>query len=155
MKRRNRLQKTEDGPISAVSDSTTRPPNKPIGARSVGGRRLRMARGITVDSGAADPVMPRQMFRGRGKIRSLQSSRSESTMSQPQRTASGMRARRIYTLTPRTARGSTGRSRLRRSTKSSLPSHTLSTTTIVSSLTKTWTPARTSASSRRRPTARQ
>ena len=31
---------------------------------------MRMARGITVDSGAADPVMPRRMVRGRGnKIR--------------------------------------------------------------------------------------
>ena len=64
MKRQNRLQKMEDRPISAVSDSTTRAPSRPIGARSVGGRRLRMARGITVDSGSADPVMPRRMVRG-------------------------------------------------------------------------------------------
>ena len=35
-----------------------------------------MARGITVDSGAADPVMPRRMVRGRGnKIRSSKASR--------------------------------------------------------------------------------
>ena len=35
-----------------------------------GVRKLRMARGITVDSGAADPVLPRRMVRGRGnKIR--------------------------------------------------------------------------------------
>ena len=27
--------------------------------------RMKMARGITVDSGAADPVMPRRMVRGR------------------------------------------------------------------------------------------
>ena len=31
-----------------------------------GGRRLRMARGITVDSGAADNVLPRRMVRGKG-----------------------------------------------------------------------------------------
>ena len=77
MKRRSRLQKTEDRPISADSDSTTRPSSRPIGARSVGGRRLRMARGITVDSGAADPVMPRRMVRRRGNnIRSSQASRA-------------------------------------------------------------------------------
>ena len=38
---------------------------------------MRMARGITVDSGAADPVMPRRMVRGRGnKIRSSKASRA-------------------------------------------------------------------------------
>ena len=42
-----------------------------------GSRRLRMARGITVDSGAADPVMPRRMVRGRGnKIRPSAASRA-------------------------------------------------------------------------------
>ena len=77
MKRRNRLQKMKDRPISAVIDSTTRSPGKPISARSVGDRRLRMARGSTVDSGAADPVMPRRMSRGRGnKIRPSQASRA-------------------------------------------------------------------------------
>ena len=36
-----------------------------------------MARGITVDSGAADPVMPGRMVRGRGnKIRSSKASRA-------------------------------------------------------------------------------
>ena len=36
-----------------------------------------MARGITVDSGAADPVMPRRMVRGRGnKIRPSSASRA-------------------------------------------------------------------------------
>ena len=38
---------------------------------------MRMARGITVDSGAADPVMPRRMVRGRGnKIRPSKASRA-------------------------------------------------------------------------------
>ena len=77
MKRRSRLQKAEDRTVSAVSDSATRPSDRPIGARSAGGRRLRMARGITVDSGAADPAMPRRMVRGRSnKIRSSQASRA-------------------------------------------------------------------------------
>ena len=78
-RRLNRLQKIDDRPISAVGDATrsAAPPSRPIGARSVGGRRLRMARGITVDSGAADPVMPRRMVRGRGnKIRSSKASRA-------------------------------------------------------------------------------
>ena len=39
-------------------------------SKAAGTRRLKMTRGITVDSGAADPVMPRRMVRGRGnKIR--------------------------------------------------------------------------------------
>ena len=38
---------------------------------------MKMARGITVDSGAADPVMPRRMVTGRGnKIRSSTASRA-------------------------------------------------------------------------------
>ena len=38
---------------------------------------MRLARGITVDSGAADPVMPRRMVRGRfNKIRSSPGSRA-------------------------------------------------------------------------------
>ena len=46
-------------------------------ARKVGSRRLKMTRGITVDSGAADPVMPRRMVRGRGnRIRPSKASRA-------------------------------------------------------------------------------
>ena len=46
-------------------------------AKRVGNRRLKMARGITVDSGAADPVMPRRMVRGKGnKIRPSAASRA-------------------------------------------------------------------------------
>ena len=44
-------------------------------ARMVGGRRLRLRRGITVDSGAANNVMPRRMVRNKSKIRSSPSSR--------------------------------------------------------------------------------
>ena len=47
----------------------------PVAARKAGGRRLRLARGITVDSGAADPVMPRRLLRGRSKVRPSQASR--------------------------------------------------------------------------------
>ena len=42
----------------------------------VGGRRIRLARGITVDSGAADNVMPRRFLKGRNKIRSSPASRA-------------------------------------------------------------------------------
>ena len=38
-------------------------------APEVTGSRIRMARGITVDSGAADNVMPRRMLRGRSQVR--------------------------------------------------------------------------------------
>ena len=40
--------------------------SKPV---MIGGRRMRLARGITVDSGAADNVMPRRFLRGRARIR--------------------------------------------------------------------------------------
>ena len=45
-------------------------------ATAVQGRRLRLARGITVDSGAADNVMPRRFIRGRNKIRPSPASRA-------------------------------------------------------------------------------
>ena len=48
----------------------------PAPAVKVAGRRLRLARGITVDSGAADNVMPRRMLRGRNKIRPSPASRA-------------------------------------------------------------------------------
>ena len=45
--------------------------------RRAGGRRLRMARGITVDSGAADNVLPRRMVRGKhNKVRPSAASRA-------------------------------------------------------------------------------
>ena len=48
----------------------------PLAARKVGARRFKMARGITVDSGAADNVMPRRMVRGKGKVRPSAASRA-------------------------------------------------------------------------------
>ena len=44
-------------------------------AKRVGGRRLRLRRGITIDSGAANNVMPRRMVRNKTKIRPSPSSR--------------------------------------------------------------------------------
>ena len=44
-------------------------------AVKVGGRRLRLRRGVTVDSGAANNVMPRRMVRNKSKIRPSPSSR--------------------------------------------------------------------------------
>ena len=46
-----------------------------VQAKRVGGRRLRLRRGITIDSGAANNVMPRRMVRNKAKIRSSPSSR--------------------------------------------------------------------------------
>ena len=50
-------------------DVAQRAARRPMPAVKVAGRRLRLSRGITVDSGAADNVMPRRMLRGRNKIR--------------------------------------------------------------------------------------
>ena len=44
-------------------------------SRAVGGRRIRFARGITVDSGAADNVLPRRLLRGKTKVRPSEASR--------------------------------------------------------------------------------
>ena len=54
-------------------------PSKPTGkppARRIGARRYRLARGVTVDSGAADNVMPRRLLRGRAKVRPSEASRA-------------------------------------------------------------------------------
>ena len=46
-------------------------PNGSVPARKIGGARMKMGRGMTVDSGAADNVIPRRMVRGKmNKIRS-------------------------------------------------------------------------------------
>ena len=69
----------------AVSAETQRDPadgDRPVmavatEARRVGTRRMRMVRGVTVDSGAADNVMPRRMVRGKcNKIRPSKASRA-------------------------------------------------------------------------------
>lgn len=57
-------------------DAAQRAAKKPAPAVKVAGRRLRLARGITIDSGAADNVMPRRMLRGRNKIRPSPASRA-------------------------------------------------------------------------------
>ena len=60
----------DDGrPIDAVDRD-----KRSLSARKVGGRRLRLARGVTVDSGAHDNVMPRRLLRGR-KVRPSAASR--------------------------------------------------------------------------------
>ena len=62
------VEANEDRELSMVT--RTRP------ARRVGSRRLQMARGITVDSGAADNVMPRRLLRRGMKMRPSQASRA-------------------------------------------------------------------------------
>ena len=58
-------------------ENEVRNSRKPATARVVGSKRMRMARGMTVDSGAADNVMPRRMVRGKyNKIRPSQGSRA-------------------------------------------------------------------------------
>jgi hypothetical protein len=67
-------QETHQGtsrPIDTVSRSIVRPDRK------IGNRRLKLARGITVDSGAADNVIPRRMVKGKfNRIRSSKGSRA-------------------------------------------------------------------------------
>ena len=63
-------QPRHDRCVDAVNGDEVKSKNKqPVKAAMVGGRRLRLTRGITVDSGAADNVMPRRLLRGRNKIR--------------------------------------------------------------------------------------
>lgn len=45
-------------------------------AQKIGGRRYRLTRGMTVDSGAADNAMPRRMVRKKMKIRPSAASRA-------------------------------------------------------------------------------
>ena len=62
--------------VSAAETDISRKKTSPE-ARKVGGRRMRMARGMTVDSGAADNVIPRRMIRGKfNKIRPSKGSRA-------------------------------------------------------------------------------
>jgi hypothetical protein len=74
---------TKDRDVSAVDTAPRTAPRRPQGkpplARKIGNRRFRMARGITVDSGAADNVMPRRLVIGkmnRGRIRPSEASRA-------------------------------------------------------------------------------
>ena len=61
-------------PLDAIG-SENRNRGKPVAARKIGGKRYRLSRGVTVDSGAADNVMPKRLLRG-GKIRSSEASRA-------------------------------------------------------------------------------
>ena len=75
---------TGDDPVPACSDddicgdrpllTVQRKAHFP--ARKVGSRRLKMARGITVDSGAADNVMPRSTLRRWMKVRQSEACRA-------------------------------------------------------------------------------
>ena len=68
-----------DQDVAAMSNETKEPVTRPPSAeaRKAGGRRLRMARGMTVDSGAADNVIPRRMVKGKFNcIRSSKGSRA-------------------------------------------------------------------------------
>ena len=49
--------------------------SKTKAAAMIGGKRMRLRRGVTVDSGAANNVMPRRMVRDKSKIRSSPASR--------------------------------------------------------------------------------
>ena len=63
----------EDSDLDAVKQRT------PTRSRVIGHRRFRMARGITVDSGAHDNVMPRRLIKGkfnRGTVRPSAASRA-------------------------------------------------------------------------------
>ena len=66
----------DDRAINALPrDRRGRSPGRP--ARKIGTRRYKMAKGITVDSGAADNVLPRRMVRGRGnRVRPSAASRA-------------------------------------------------------------------------------
>ena len=55
---------SQDRPVDAMGKSEVR---KPRMAQKIGGRRYRLTRGMTVDSGAADNVMPRRMVRKKMK----------------------------------------------------------------------------------------
>ena len=55
-----------DIPVSTFPAEEKRTATRtPVPARRIGGTRMRMGRGMTVDSGAADNVMPRRMVRGK------------------------------------------------------------------------------------------
>ena len=72
-------QSIRDQDIAMVSTAETDTSGRrtPTEAKTVGGRRMRMARGMTVDSGAADNVIPRRMIRGKfNKIRPSKGSRA-------------------------------------------------------------------------------
>ena len=66
---KTRSRQTSDRPMLVVATGRT------TAARKVGGTRMRMSRGITVDSGAADNVFPRRMIRKGMRVRQSEASR--------------------------------------------------------------------------------
>ena len=72
---RGETREEHDRPVDAVDSPHPRATRK-MGApaRKIG--RMRMSRGMTVDSGAADNVMPRKMIRKRNRIRASAASRA-------------------------------------------------------------------------------
>ena len=69
---------TADRKIGAVGFEPKRPHGGPP-ARKIENRRVRMARGIVVDSGAADNVISRRIVKGKmnkGRIRPSEASRA-------------------------------------------------------------------------------
>ena len=67
------------------------------------GKRVRLGRGITVESGAASNVMPRRMVRNKQKIRPLLLQFEEFTTLPPTMAGSPMKVRWIPTSSPRRA----------------------------------------------------
>jgi hypothetical protein len=70
------LEPEEERAIDAVEPTATKT-DRPIlaASRKIGGRRYRLSRGVTVDSGAHDNVMPRRLLRGR-RVRPSEASRA-------------------------------------------------------------------------------
>ena len=70
------IEEAQGPPIDTVgtSEKTRR---RPVETKPRGVRRYRLARGVTVDSGAHDNVMPRKMIRGKGnRVRPSAASRA-------------------------------------------------------------------------------
>ena len=65
----------EDREVATLPVETRSPGRRPARAQKVGSKRIRMARGITVDSGAADDVLPRRILRKWMKMRQSEACR--------------------------------------------------------------------------------
>ena len=75
----NRTDRPNDWSVDALGDEQSKIhiSKRTVMAKKIGKRRYRLARGVTVDSGAADNVMPRRMLRKKAKlIRPSQASRA-------------------------------------------------------------------------------
>ena len=73
---RVRVQDRSLCPMDKAPTRAAQPRSPSMAVKKVGARRMRMRRGMTVDSGAADNVIPRRMIRGtKNKIRSSPGSR--------------------------------------------------------------------------------